>query len=112
MRYHVRTLLIVVTCIAVILGWFTWLKRKADFHRREFARRLGGTREDIEWTLDHCIFDPAFDRNGEPTIPVGRATPEVANYWRAAIRHYRAAQKFESAALRPWALLSRDTVRH
>jgi hypothetical protein len=79
-RFSLRTLLIVVTLVAVTLGFrIEYLQRWADFHERESLRfeMLGRGKSELD--------------------------PKVQETFAASTRHFILSCRFREAMFRPWA---------
>ena len=87
-RYRLRTLLAVVTLLAVLLGTrLEYIRRQIAFHRREAAAAQAAIA-----AKEHQ--------------PIAAALED----WKKAAHHDRVADAYERALYRPWTLVD-DTVK-
>jgi hypothetical protein len=133
MRFRLRTLLILMAVAGLLFTRIGYLKRMADFHRREVAR-IGGSisvaeRED-EGQVAASIKELA---EGDTELVVGTMTDSLwmgrvgvydkdmtgrlvkdaatAESWREAAVHQVIANRYDRACYRPWMTVSESTGR-
>jgi len=127
MRYRLRTLLIALTLIGCGLGWISWLRQSAAFHRRESARfintlapleaarpeyveekvlALAQGRSVTKWVraANGSGEQSTLLKNGGHMTFSDAATTDVDD-WGQAVYHAMMADRFQHALYRPWILL-------
>jgi hypothetical protein len=125
MRYRLRTLLIVVTLVAFPLSWISWVRRTADFHRREVVKVAHYIAEAEHASIDIIQEHIAILAHGRSVTKCVRVEiyggrklmlrnggsqrhgPDVVdpNMWGKACFHAILAGRFDRAAFKPWTLI-------
>ncbi|MBC7855549.1 MAG: hypothetical protein IAF94_19135 [Pirellulaceae bacterium] len=83
MKYSLRSLMIVVTLVAVVLGGrLEYIRRQIAFHRREAASAHAAVAE-------------------KEYLPIAAAM----EHWTKAAHHERVADAYERTRFRPWTLV-------
>src|SRR5262245_34876324 len=82
MRYRLRTLMIVLTAVCMLCGWYAYLGRMAAYHRRKASDPFG----------------PMISLSPVPP-PVFLSRTDEYNLWSY---HAKRANDFDYALLRPW----------
>ena len=124
MRYRLRTLMIFVTCVGILLGWIAYLRRMADFHRREADRIIVSLataenlpRKRVEENVAFLLAGGSAPQIGYrfgpgPPVPIintrrqgfDAATIDTAADWKSACDHRILANWYDRAVIRPWEL--------
>lgn len=83
MKYSLRSLLIVVTLVAVVLARVSYLKRWADFHQRESHRRLFDPEGDLlnrDVHVEYCL-QAAYEKAMWRPWTIVDEEKVVADFW-------------------------------
>jgi hypothetical protein len=108
LRYRLRTLMIVLALCGAIFARIGYIKRMAEFHRREatagfsrLAREFGESPEQIVPMQVQAV----RDCEGDPsTWQLIRESPSY--YYVSACYHQILADRYERAIYRPWQIVS------
>jgi hypothetical protein len=120
MRYRLRTLLIVISVLAIVLARVAYLKRHRDFHRQEVQRLVTQlvTFHKYDWReIERRVSDMAAEGPNEHGSEIGAELPweyGVSEYedmlanWKLSRQHQILANRYSRAIYRPWALVWDD----
>lgn len=119
-RYRLRTLLILISVLAVVLARVAYLKRQRDFHRHEVNRlvaQLAAFQKNDSREIEQRVSDAAEEGPSARGSWTGGylsgqyGSPEYENTlsnWHSARQHEILANRYSRAIYRPWELVWDD----
>src|SRR5262245_49220723 len=129
LRYHLRTLLIVVTACCLVLSCVTHSRRMADHHRQKAAHLISKSAQlqrtrpaDVENGLQLREDNAGKTRYAAKLFGQTVVTLQVKTGWQSvfqtdpadwerAIYHRKQSKTYERAVWRPWLLISDKPTR-